>query len=376
MKKLLFPVLCMIALAACGSENAPVPNPNEPQDPPVEPSDPTVKQYLNPVLEPGTFDGTNINSMADPFVFRDTDGTYYLFVTGKGFPAFSSRDLVNWTYRGKVFTGDGIRWARKKGSFWAPEMIRVNGRYYLHYSAEDAGKIKRIGLAAADSPLGPFTDVADTPFYSHAADKGCIDSHIFTDSDGQMYLYYSNAMATNPVEGTENEHRSEIWVVRLRDDLSGTEGQAVMVAFPEQSWEHLPGRTQFWNEGACVVKHAGKYYLMYSANSYATERYAIGYAVSDAPTGPFVKYASNPIFSSRFGAVSGPGHHCVAESPDGKELFCVYHSHHDVSAPGGIRMINIDRMGFRSDGTLYINGPTTSKQPYPSGSADTPDQEQ
>ena len=367
--KLFYLLLCGILWSTCSSGGEDT-GPTTPEDDPpsIKPPVSTTKFYRNPVLKPGTFNGTTINSMADPFVLKDVDSTYYLYVTGKGFPTFSSKDLVNWTYRGKVFTGDGVKWAKTNGNFWAPEMVRFNGRYYLHYSADSRGKnsLKRIGLAVADSPLGPFVDVSSEPFYSHAEDKGSIDSHIFTDTDGKMYLYYSNAMSSNFVE-SENAKRSEIWVIKLKDDLSGTEGEPVMLIWPQQDWEHLPGRTEFWNEGATVIKHNDKYYMTYSANSYGTERYAVGYAVADSPMGPFTKYEGNPVLQAISGLVSGTGHNCVIESPDGSELFCVYHSHVDVSVGGGTRMINIDRMGFQADGTLYITGPTYTDQLYPLG---------
>ena len=51
--------------------------------------------------------------------------------------------------------------------------------------------------------------------------------------------------------------------------------------------------------------------------------YGIGCATSKSPTGPFVKYAGNPI-THRGGNVLGPGHHCIVAGPDGK-LWLVYH---------------------------------------------------
>jgi beta-xylosidase len=49
------------------------------------------------------------------------------------------------------------------------------------------------------------------------------------------------------------------------------------------------------NEGSFILKHEGKYHIMYSANAYFSKEYGIGAAVSDSPTGPFVKYDNNPI---------------------------------------------------------------------------------
>lgn len=329
--------------------------------------------YTNPVLRPGTGVAVGLSTLADPSCIKDTDGTYYMYVTSPGYPCFSSKNLYDWKYEGKVFENPGeekthVKWAKK--NFWAPEVIRFNGKYYLNYTAsKNANSPKRIGLAVADKPTGPFVDVADTAFFTHSEAQGSIDSHIFFDDDGRIYMYYSKAMSENYVPEI-GKQRSEICVVELASDLlSGAITDPKVVSVPEQSWEFKPDREYYWNEGAVLLKHDGQYYLMYSANNYTRAEYAVGYAVATSPMGPFTKYHGNPVLSNvgheRY--VSGPGHHCVVESPDGTELFCIYHSHADLTEKGSKRMINIDRMGFREDGTIYVDGPTTSRQKAPSG---------
>ena len=129
-----------------------------------------------------------------------------------------------------------------------------------------------------------------------------------------------------------------------------------------------------WNEGPSVVKHNGVYYLMYSANCHCHRHYSVGYSTAVRPLGPYVKYSGNPILSARFHSgqgfpylSSGTGHHSVIASPDGSELFIVYHSHADPLAGSGGRQLNIDRLGFREDGSMYVNGPSVTLQPSPSG---------
>ena len=328
--------------------------------------------YINPVLRPGADAAADLTTLADPACLKDSDGTYYLYVTSPGYPCFSSKNLYEWKYEGKVFENPGtekthVKWAKK--NFWAPEVLKFNGKYYLNYTAsKNANTPKRIGMAVSDSPTGPFVDVADTAFFTHSEAQGSIDSHIFIDDDGRAYMYYSKAMSENfvPEIGT---NRSEICVVELAKDLSKAITEPIVIAYPEQSWEFMPDRQYYWNEGAVMLKHDSKYYLMYSANNYTRSEYAVGYAVSDSPTGPFVKYEQNPVLTSKGleKYVSGTGHHCVVESPDGTELFCIYHSHADLTEKGSKRMINIDRMEFREDGTIFIDGPTTSRQKAPSG---------
>lgn len=321
--------------------------------------------YTNPVLIPGTFGNTAINSMADPGVFKDTDGTYYMYVTGNGYPTFSSKDLVNWKYEKKVFTGSNRKWATT--GFWAPEVFKFNNKYYLTYTgAVDGETPKRIGLAVSNSPLGPFVDVSDQPFFIQSEARGTIDSHFYIDEDNRIYLYYTCVLDNEYFPGSSKK-RSEIWVVEVAQDLSSTTGTPVMLTYPVQSWEFNPNNNNYWNEGAHVFKHNNIYYLMFSANCYCVADYGVGYATSYSPMGPFVKSSSNPILSrSGVAGMSGTGHNTVVMSPDGSEMFCIYHSHFDINDPGGIRMINIDRMDFDNRNGLYINGPTVNPQPYPS----------
>ena len=117
-----------------------------------------------------------------------------------------------------------------------------------------------------------------------------------------------------------------------------------------------------------MLKHYGRYYMTYSANHTGFPHYGIGYATADNPLGPWVKADENPIAATNLDVgVSGPGHNSITRSPDGTELFIVYHSHADPKNPSGDRVMNIDRLYFDEEGRLKIKGPTRSPQPMPSG---------
>ena len=98
------------------------------------------------------------------------------------------------------------------------------------------------------------------------------------------------------------------------------------------------------------------------------KNYAVGYATAKSPLGPFTKAANNPVLqknTEKGGSVTGTGHNSITYSPDGKEMFCVYHGR--TTATGNERVVFIDRMEIRKDGTLIVHGPTTNPQPLPSG---------
>lgn len=307
-----------------------------------------------------------LTNIGDPYILRTADGRYYCYPTcaDDGFKAWVSDDLIEWEDAGCVFRRSDDAWAR--GKFWAPEVVELENRFYLFYTAavkmETGGQ--RIGLAVSDCALGPFVDVdKDRPFI----DPGycVIDANVLIDADDRKYIYFTRDVSTNIVN---SRHESHIYGAELADDLKSLKHEPRLLLTPGQAWETRSGPDWVWLEGSFTLKRNETYYLMYSANFYASRDYAVGYATSDSPLGPFEKYQHNPVMRSNRESISGTGHNSVTLSPDGSELLVVYHAHTDPNAGGGNRRLHIDRMGFGSNGELYVNGPTDTVQPVPSGS--------
>lgn len=305
-------------------------------------------KYKNPL---------NVYKIADPFVLNYKD-KFYLYATSErgagyqgGFEVWESNNLVDWIYKGWAYKSNESSWG--KDSFWAPEVLYKDGKFYLFYSARgyiDGKKTLRICLAVSNSPLGPFKDLKAPLFdFGYAT----IDAHPFVDDDGKIYLYFSRDVSENPT--------SDIYVVRLTDDLLNTIEKPQFLISPTQAWE----RNSKWNEGPFVVKYNKKYYLFYSGNFFASPEYSVGYAVSDSPLGPFIKAQENPILS-RTEYVSGPGHNSVIKTPDGKEYFIVYHTQMKKEGTH-LRQLAIDRLIFTPDGKVKVIGPSNTPQPFPSG---------
>ena len=95
--------------------------------------------------------------------------------------------------------------------------------------------------------------------------------------------------------------------------------------------------------------------------------YGEGYAVSTSPLGEYEKYEGNPILSSTE-SMYGVGCTYIVPSPDGSELYAVYHCLNNQSAPTP-RKVCIGRLVFRDNGSsadiAVIIGPTDTKQLYP-----------
>ncbi len=304
-----------------------------------------------------------INGIGDPHIL-EAEGAYWCYATssGTGFKVWRSEDLVNWVEQKKLcYKMSRTGWG--DAQFWAPEVYEREGRYYLFYSAKvKRQKTLRIGVAVADHPAGPFVDVSDGPFFDPG--YAVIDASFFVDDDGAMYLYYSRDCSEHVVDGV---HRSDVYGVRLKDDLSGTDGDPVPLTSPDQAWEMFSGPEWLWNEGPIVRKHEGAYLLFYSANYFAGKEYGVGAARSEGPLGPFEKLDRNPLLTwAEAGgalAVSGPGHNSFLATHG--EDFMVYHTHTNLIEPSGDRQMALDRAGFHADGTPYVNGPTTWPQLKP-----------
>ncbi|HEX2536220.1 MAG TPA: glycoside hydrolase family 43 protein, partial [Chitinophagaceae bacterium] len=294
----------------------------------------TATTYTNPM--PVQF--------GDPFVLY-TRGRYYMYGTGggadKGFAAYSSPDLVTWKREGQVyFHNNPNGWSDPEaawgGAYWAPEVYERNGKYYLFYSAQwkqNPSKEEenfRIGVAVADGPTGPFTDLAKQPVF----DPGypIIDANVFFDTNGKVYLYYSRAAYKHPVESEVADWArkqgwykevEESWVygVELKPDFSGVIGEPVLLLRPpvqlsdkQAEWESRSVTSREvnrrWTEGSVTFQKDSLYYIMYSANHFGGEHYAIGYATGPTPLGPFTKAANNPVLqknTDRGGPVTGTG---------------------------------------------------------------------
>jgi beta-xylosidase len=339
--------------------------------------------YLNPLPV----------KLGDPYVLF-TNGTYYIYGTGSrtGFPAYKSTDLINWQPLSQVYTYDSIK-SFGTGAFWAPEVYKVKEKYYMFYSAQwrknPTNELEnfRIGIAVSDKPEGPFVDFSDKPVF----DPGypIIDADVFFDKDGRIYLYYSRCCYKHAVEtelaamAKEKGWYSEIeesWVygVELKPDFSGVIGEPVLLLRPPVSihdkqaeWESRSVTSREvnrrWTEGSVTFRKDNTYYIMYSANNFAGQNYAVGYATSTSPLGPFKKAANNPVLQKNTatgGTVTGTGHNTIIYSPDKKEMFCVYHAR--TTATGDVRVIFIDRMHVKN-GKIIVDGPTTSPQALPSG---------
>ncbi len=293
-----------------------------------------------------------IKNIGDPYVLC-VDNKYYLYATShfNGYYCWVSDDMTAWSKPKICYTATEKSFGNS--CFWAPEVYQFGSKFYMYYTAQWK-KYKeeqlRIGVAVADSPLGPFEDVFDNkPMFDFG--YGVLDAHILKD-DNANYLYYSRASEGHVVNGAKE---GQIYVTELGDNLISVKSEGKLILRPEQAWEKQnPEEKMYWNEGQFVIKRNNKYHMMYSANFFESIHHAIGGAVADTPTGPFIKYENNPVLSSTDN-ISGPGHNSVVKGADGT-YYCVYHAHSDFEKRGKDRQVYITPLFFKND-KIYIRHP-------------------
>ncbi len=259
--------------------------------------------------------------LADPTLFEE-DGTYYLYgtkgdnsIAGAGFLVYTSTDLQHWS--GPVGNADG--YAFKKGAgfgtkaFWAPQIFKHQDTYYMAYTADE-----QIAIATATSPLGPFKNEGK----ALEAPVKQIDPFVFFDN-GKAYLYHVRLQEGN-----------RIFVAELTPDLKQIKEETLQECLhAETGWENTWDSDWSVSEGPTVFKHNNLYYLIYSANDFRNPDYAVGYATSASPLGPWTKFEGNPIISTALTAKPGIGHGDLVVLPDAT-LGYVLHTHNSADKVG------------------------------------------
>ncbi len=233
--------------------------------------------------------------------FRDThivphDSVFYAIGTSPpywggpnaGIKLYRSPDLKNWEYVNLLIDAAALDedvWYKDR--FWAPELHRINNRFFLtfncqnsgggNYASENMKHFHACGLAIADNIEGPYRVVThERPLTSFPSN----DMTLFKDDDGRIFCFFNN--------GWTDMHR--IYVAGL-DTVNYVLKEEPVMLFSQE-----PGK---WDgagiEGAHVIKHEGTYYMFYSS---WTQGYAVGYATAENVYGPWIKYEGNPLFGA------------------------------------------------------------------------------
>ena len=162
---------------------------------------------------------TGIRSLRDPFVFRD-GSNYYVYGTGVGvgnwndciWACYKSTDGLygEWKITDKLVYACPIE-AEKQ--FWAPEVHKYNGKYYMiasYYSSVTGHR--GCSILRADSPEGKFVEI--TNGHITPRDWDAIDGTLYVDENGASWLVFVH-------EWTSTDDKiGRMAVARLSEDLT------------------------------------------------------------------------------------------------------------------------------------------------------------
>lgn len=277
---------------------------------------------------------------ADPHAIV-IDGELWVFPTGgpggswaaDRFGAFSTSDLETWRSHGELLRRDRIKWIGDDGAprhfLWAPGVVAANGKWYLYYSVGPQNPTpSRIGVAVADRPQGPYAD-SGKPLLTGGNGFEAIDPMVFVDPKTRTPYLYAGGSAG-----------ATLRVFELDRDMVALKREVQVDQPPD------------FTEGAFMHVRNGTYYLSYSHGKWNDASYAVHYATSRSPVGPW-RYRGAILESDA--THQGPGHHSFVQHPKDGGWMIVYHRWERPRGPGpykGERQVAVERIGYRSDGTI------------------------
>jgi hypothetical protein len=231
---------------------------------------------------------------------------------------FSSENLMDWTDHGVIVTQTEVPWLQRKSyNMWAPDCVTKDGKYYFYFPTG-----RRIGVAIADKPYGPFKCEAQPVQGARG-----IDPCVLVDKDGQAYMYTS---------------MNRIFVGKLKDNMLEMDSGMEVI-------ENLPTRGLI--EGPFVFERNGIYYLTYPHVQNETER--LEYATGNSPMGPFEQKG---VIMDESPSGCWTNHQSIVEYKGQWYLF--YHDK-DLSPDfDKNRSIRADYLYFNDDGTIKKVVPT------------------
>ena len=331
------------------------------------PSDPTMS-YANWIQLPKTAPDTGYEEVRDPAITRDGN-TYYIVYTvypftdrsaadpskpddnsSPGIKLYKSTDLKTWTFdRWLVKSSDLPDNSPYKHRFWAPEIHKINGKYYLDFTADNwFSAAYNIGgqwgyhmfVGVADTIEGPYTHISDSG-------QGC-DATLFADpTTGKTYIVapYTD-LYIQQVDLTQLATQNK--VVNI--------GPQVKIVSADNSDIGYPTSPQYL-EGPWVTVRNGKFYLWHAAyyGPNNDQGYWTNVAYATNPMGPYTKDAHAKLFWG--------GHVAAFDGPDGGTWLS--YRGEDPANPDAIGRPNVDPMTFDANGNVVPKTPTEGPVYFP-----------
>lgn len=253
-----------------------------------------------------------------------------------------------------------VAWADKQ--LWAPDAAYKNGTYYLYFPAKDKQGIFRIGVAESKLPQGPFV-----PLPEPIKNSFSIDPAVFTDTDGQSYMYFGGIWGGqlqkwadgkfNP-DGSKTDLQKDdapaltAKIAKLSPNMTEfTEKPKDVVILDENGKPLLGGdHNRRFFEASWMHKYNGKYYFSYSTG----DTHLLCYAIGDNPYGPFTYQGiiMKPV-------VGWTTHHSIVEFKGKWYIF--YHDTQISKGRTNLRNVKVAELHYSPDGKIITIDPYSKR---------------
>lgn len=270
-------------------------------------------EFNNPIAE----------QRADPWVYKTDAGEYFLIATVPEYDRIVLR---------KANSINGLKEAKEKeiwykhekgvmGShIWAPELHRIEGKWYIYFAAGEAENIWNIRMwvlsnTSADPMQGTWKEEGQIKTQKESFS---LDATTF-EHKGKRYLIWAQN-----VRGGDSGTALVLSEMKNPTTLTGPE---VIITEPEFSWERIKYNV---NEGPAVIKKDGRIFVTYSASA-TNHNYCMGllWANEDADLLNAANWSKSPgpvFYTSEDLKRYGPGHNSFTTSEDGKSTIMIYHA--------------------------------------------------
>lgn len=220
----------------------------------------------------------------DPYILPD-GGRYYLYGTRgselsrrcTGLDVYESTDLQNWSTPAEAFHRPDGFWSDR--DYWAPEVHKYRGRYYLFVSFKSETRRRGTQILAADSPSGPFRVYSDGPVTPAAWE--CLDGTLYVDEHRVPYLVFCHEWVQ-----TGN---GEMCAMRLSDDLSGAaEPPVVLFRASDPPWAVKNSRKPVTDGPFLYRTESGRLLMLWSGFGKTGYVEAVSHSGNSGLLGPWI----------------------------------------------------------------------------------------
>jgi GH43 family beta-xylosidase len=301
-----------------------------------------------------------IEQRADPFITRPVRGMYYFTGSVPEYDRLVVRGAP--TIAGLATASEFVVWRRPAsgrmgGHIWAPELHRIDGRWYIYFAAGDSDNVFRIRMYVLESALADPRDPAGWVLRGQIAtewDGFSLDATTF-EHRRRRYLVWAQSEPEIAVN-------SSLYIAEMSSPWT-LAGKPLRIATPTRSWEIQGFRV---NEGPAVLVRNGRVFVTFSASA-TDARYCIGLLTADADAdlldrASWVKTPEPVFVTNEQTKQYGPGHNSFTVAEDGVTDVLVYHARDYRDIVGDPlndpnRHTRVQRLYWHRDGTPLFGVP-------------------